>query len=87
MLGPLPPSAPPQYSDLPDAEEEGEEGKGRPQGGDAQAPAGGAQAGGSGGGDKRSAQAAALEAAQERSKKAKEAKQAGWFELKINTNV
>lgn len=59
-----------------------------PQGGDAQQPAAAQQGGeGSGAGDKRDAQAAALEAAQEKAKKAKEAKQAGWFELKINTNV
>ena len=83
-------SAPPQYADLPDNEdEEGEGAKPRPQGGDAQQPAAGEQGGGEGGaaGDKRSAQAAALEAAQDKAKKAKEAKQSGWFELKINTNV
>jgi HIV Tat-specific factor 1 len=61
---------------------------GRPQGGDAQQTAAAQQGGeGGGAGDKRDAQAAALEAAQEKAKKAKEAKQAGWFELKINTNV
>lgn len=83
----------PQYADLPDIEEEeGEGAKARPQGGNAQQPAAAQQGGGGGegggaAGDKRSAQAAALEAAQEKQKKAKEAKQAGWFELKINTNV
>ncbi|KAL4859417.1 Splicing factor U2AF-associated protein 2 [Chlorella vulgaris] len=38
-------------------------------------------------GDKRDVQAAALEAARDKSKKAKAAAPQGWFDLKINTNV
>lgn len=88
---PLPSPAPPlQYADLPDEDEDGSGAKApRPQGGDAQKPAAEQQGGENGGAGekKRAAQAAALEAAQEKAKKAKEAKPAGWFELKINTNV
>lgn len=89
-----------QYGDLPDEEDEegAAAGEGAPklraQGGDAQqAPAGKQQPGSkdaaaaAAAGEKRDVQAAALEAAQSKAKKAKEAKQSGWFDLKINTNV
>ncbi|PSC73552.1 Splicing factor U2AF-associated 2 [Micractinium conductrix] len=88
---------PPKYDQLPDiADEEGQAGTTaageRQQGGDAQQPAAAgaaadAAAAAPAAGDKRDAQAAALEAAREKSKKAKEGKPQGWFDLKINTNV
>jgi HIV Tat-specific factor 1 len=72
----------------------------RQQGGDAQQPAAGDQqaaAGAAAGaappaapaaaGEKRGAQAAALDNAREKSKKAKEGKPQGWFDLATNTNV
>lgn len=46
-----------------------------------------AMGGGKFGGGKRDAQAAALEQARERAKKAKEVKQQGWVEKKVNTSV
>ena len=86
-----------QYDQLPDiADEEGQAGTAaageRQQGGDAQQPAAAgaaadAAAAAPAAGDKRDAQAAALEAAREKSKKAKEGKPQGWFDLKVRRQM
>jgi hypothetical protein len=57
------------------------------QGSAAEGQAATAPEAGAAAGDKRSAQQAALEAAREKSKKAKANQPQGWFELKNNTNV